>query len=108
MGKGRLGGDVENIAERDNERNENKNGTVFSKECEEEFKANGFQKCCNSCREMRNKLNIKKRDLRRSKRRKLNRPMIRCGGIYRMDADELTLEAFKYYRKRFGRKVKKK
>merc|ERR1711991_636831 len=34
--------------------------------------------------------------------------MIRCGGIYRMDTDELTLEAFKFYRKRFGRKMKQK
>merc|ERR1711991_127867 len=58
--------------------------------------------------EMRKKLNQKKLDLRKSKRRKLNRPMIRCSGIYRIDADELTLEAFKVYRKRFGRKVKKK
>merc|ERR1711916_178761 len=54
------------------------------------------------------KLNEKKRVLKTSKRRKLNRPLIRCSGIYRMDADELTFEAFKYYRKRFGRKVKKK
>merc|ERR1711991_905505 len=58
--------------------------------------------------EMRKKLNQKKLVLRISKRSKLNRPMIRCGGIYQMDADELTLEAFKYYRKRFGRKVKRK
>merc|ERR1711880_24561 len=62
----------------------------------------------NPCGEMRKKLNKKKFDLKDSKRRKLNRPMIRCGGIYRMDADELTLEAFQFYRKRFGRKVKKK
>merc|ERR1711916_251353 len=93
---------------RDNGRNEDENGTVFSKECEETFKANGFKKCCNPCGEIRKKLIQKKCHLRDSKRRKLNRPMIRCGGIYRMDADELTLEAFKYYRKRFGRKVKKK
>merc|ERR1711916_329648 len=70
--------------------------------------AEGTRERCNPCGEMRKKLNQKKKDLRVSKRRKLNRPMIRCGGIYRMDADELTLEAFKYYRKRFGRKVKKK
>merc|ERR1711880_4324 len=57
---------------------------------------------------MRKKLNVKKTNLKDSKRRKLNRPMIRCGWIYRMNADELTLEAFKFYRKRFGRKVKKK
>merc|ERR1711991_131560 len=62
----------------------------------------------NPCGEMRMKLNIKKKTLRRSKRSRMNRPMIRCGGIYRMDADELTLEALKFYRKRFGRKVKKK
>merc|ERR1711991_993494 len=84
------------------------NGTVFSRKCEETFKANTTKICCNPCSEMRKKLNEKKRALRKSKRRKLNRPMIRCGGIYRMDADELTLEVFKFYRKRFGRKVKKK
>merc|ERR1711991_1190513 len=98
----------ENIVARDNGRNEDGNGTVFSKECEETFKANTTKICCNPCGEMRRKLSIKKGVLKVSKRRKLNRPMIRCGGIYRMEADELTLEAFKYYRKRFGRKVKKK
>merc|ERR1711991_811307 len=102
---GRYGG---NIVGREDGRNEDENGTVFSKKCEETFKTNGFQKCCNPCGEMRKKLIDKKKTLRDSKRRKLNRPMIRCSGIYRMDADELTLEAFKFYRKRFGRKVKKK
>merc|ERR1711991_1083308 len=106
--KRRLGECGENIAERNNGRIGDENGTVFSKKCEETFKANGKKICCNPCREMRKKLTEKKKDLRRSKRSKLNRPMIRCGGIYRMDADELTLEAFKFYRKRFGRKVKKK
>merc|ERR1711991_814081 len=99
-----LGEDGENIAARDNGRNEDENGTVCSKECEETFKANGMKICCNPCGEMRKKLITKKGVLKDSKRRKLNRPMIRCGGIYRMDADELTLEAFKYYRRRFGRK----
>jgi len=107
--KRRLDEDCENIAERNNGRNGVENGTVFSKECEETFKSRmGANKYCNPCGEMRRKLNIKKKVLKTSKRRKLNRPMIRCGGIYRMDADELTLEAFKFYRKRFGRKVKKK
>merc|ERR1711991_1100119 len=106
--KRRLGEDGENIVARGDGRNEDKNGTVFSKKCEEMFEVtNGKIICCNPCSEMRKKLNQKKLDLRVSKRRKLNRPMIRCGGIYRTDADELTLEAFKYYRKRFGRKVKK-
>merc|ERR1711991_1220724 len=106
--KRRLGEDGENIVARGDGRNEDKNGTVFSKKCEEMFKVtNGKIICCNPCTEMRKKLNEKKFNLRKSKRRKLNRPMIRCGGIYRMDADELTLEAFKFYRKRFGRKVKK-
>merc|ERR1711916_359034 len=105
----RRSGEVgKNIVVRDNGRNEDEDGTVFSKKCEETFKSNGKKICCKPCGEMRRKLTIKKRDLRISKRRKLNRPMIRCGGIYRMDADELTLEAFKFYRKRFGRKVKKK
>merc|ERR1711916_252763 len=112
MGRGnrkrRLGEDGENIVARDNGRNEDENGTVFSKKCEEEFKAEGTRERCNPCGEMRKKLNKKKVHLKESKRRKLNRPMIRCGGIYRMDADELTLEAFKFYRKRFGRKVKRK
>merc|ERR1711991_570650 len=80
------------------------NEKVFSKDCEETFKAEGTRERCNPCGEMRNKLTQKKKNLRNSKRRKLNRPLIRCGGIYRTDADELTLEAFKYYRKRFGRK----
>merc|ERR1711991_1099500 len=84
------------------------NEKVFSKDCEETFKAERNRERCNPCGEMRKKLNDKKLNLRRSKRSKLNRPMIRCGGIYRIDADELTLEAFKFYRKRFGRKVKKK
>merc|ERR1711991_1184834 len=106
--KTRLGEDGENIVARDNGRNEDGNGTMFSTKCEEAFKANGNRICCDPCGEMRKKLIIKKRVLKDSKRRKLNRPMIRCGGIYRMDADELTLEAFKFYRKRFGRNVKKK
>merc|ERR1711991_841647 len=106
--KRRLGEDGENIVERDSGRKENENGTVFSKDCEETFKANGMKICCNPCGEMRKKLIIKKDNLKISKRRKLNRPMIQCTGIYRMDADELTLEAFKFYRKKFGRKVKKK
>merc|ERR1711991_414236 len=106
--KRRLGEVGENIVGRDNGRNEDKNGTVFSTKCEKEFKAHATKICCNPCGEMRKKLTIKKKILKESKRRKLNRPMIRCGGIYRMDADELTLEAFKFYRKRFGRKVKKK
>merc|ERR1711991_1048659 len=96
------------VVARDNRRNEDENEKVFSKDCEETFKAEGFRERCNPCGEMRKKLNIKKMNLKDSKRRKLNRPMIRCGGIYRIDADELTLEAFKYYRKRFGRKVKRK
>jgi len=106
--KRRLGEDGENIVARDNRRIGDGNGRVFSRACEETFKTNGSKICCIPCGEMRRKLNIKKRVLKDSKRRKLNRPMIRCGGIYRMDADELTLEAFKFYRKRFGRKVKKK
>merc|ERR1711991_238778 len=107
--KRRLGEDGENIVAGENGRKEDKNGTVFSKECKKTFKSRmGGNKCCNPCGEMRKKLSIKKVNLKISKRRKLNRPMIRCGGIYRMDADELTLEAFKFYRKRFGRKVKKK
>merc|ERR1711991_101182 len=106
--KRRLGEGGENVVGRDNGRNEDGKGRVFSKECEETFKANRAKICCNPCGEMRRKLNKKKTVLRRSKRRKLNRPMIRCSGIYRMDADELTLEAFKFYRKRFGRKVRKK
>jgi len=106
--KRRLGEGGGNIVAREDGRKESENGTVFSKKCEETFKANGGKKYCNACGEMRNKLIIKKNILKDSKRRKLNRPMIRCGGIYRMDADELTLEAFKFYRKRFGRKVKKK
>merc|ERR1711916_426124 len=106
--KRRLGEGGENSVGRDNGRNEKENETVFSKKCEETFKANGMKICCNPCGEMRKKLNEKRMNLRRSKRRKLNRPMIRCSGIYGMDADELTLEAFKYYRRRFGKKVKKK
>merc|ERR1711991_913465 len=80
----------------------------FQRSVRKRLKQMDFQKCCNPCGEMRKKLIMKKVHLKTSKRRKLNRPMIRCGGIYRMDADELTLEAFKFYRKRFGRKVKKK
>merc|ERR1711991_99640 len=106
--KRRSGEDGENIYGREDGRSEVEIGKVFSKKCEEAVKTNGPKICCNPCGEMRKELIIKKRSLRNSKRRKLNRPLIRCGGIYRMDADELTLEAFKYYRKRFGRKVKKK
>merc|ERR1711991_926760 len=105
--KRRLGEDGDNIVGRDNGRNGDENGKVFSKKCVRTFKPYATKNCCNSCSEMRKKLNIKKVHLKDSKRRKLNRPLIRCGGIYRMDADELTLEAFKFYRKRFGRKVKK-
>merc|ERR1711991_1191481 len=94
--KRRLGEDGENIVVGDNERIGDENGTLFSRKCEETFKSkSGPNKRCNPCGEMRKILIIKKKVLRRSKRRKLNRPMIRCGGIYRMDADELTLEAFK-------------
>merc|ERR1711991_991502 len=96
--KRRLGEGSEKVVRRDDGRNEDRNGTMFSKKCEETFKANGPKICCNPCGEMRKKLIDKKCKLRTSKRRKLNRPMIRCSGIYRLDADELTLEAFKYYR----------
>merc|ERR1711991_833738 len=54
--KRRLGGDGEIIVARDNERNGDENGTVFSRKCEETFKANGTKICCNPCGEMRNKL----------------------------------------------------
>merc|ERR1711880_36797 len=82
--KRRLGEGGENIVAREDGRKVVKNGAVFSKECEETFKTNTTKICCNPCGEMRRKLIIKKRDLRNSKRRKLNRPMIRCGGIYPM------------------------
>merc|ERR1711991_183877 len=69
--KRRLGEGGENIVGRENGRNEDKNGTVFSKECEETFKSkNGPNKYCNPCGEMRKKLIIKKGVLKDSKRRK--------------------------------------
>merc|ERR1711991_656262 len=74
--KRRLREGGENSVGRDNGRSEVEKGTVFSKECEETFKSKpGANKYCNPCGLMRKKLIIKKKVLKDSKRRKLNRPM---------------------------------
>merc|ERR1711991_413705 len=61
--KRRLGEDGECIVARDNGRNGDENGIVFSKECEETFISRmGANKCCNPCGEMRRKLTMKKKN----------------------------------------------